>query len=135
MGKGADAGIAATIRKSPVMMVTVVTGMMLYLPAALAVAASGKKRFLDAVNPKTVFNTIRVMEIEYLAVVVFAVLQLVGALTVGRWLEPLPVIGRLFLSVAAVYIVLAGGFVLGRVHARFAERLEPSNNVSTSGPE
>jgi hypothetical protein len=135
LGKGSGTDIASTLQKSPVMMVMVVTGAILYLPAAATVAASSKKRLLDAVNPLVVISAIRVMEVEYIAAVMFNVLLLVGTWTVGRLLEPIPVAGRVFFAVAAVYVVLAGGFVMGRVYARFAERLDCPRPDPGSSPE
>jgi len=135
MGKGAGPDIVTTIKKSPVMMVVAVTVVMLCFPAVLSIAASANKRLIDMINPRRITDAIRVMELEYLSAVLFNAALLGVTWWAGSLFEAVPVFGRVFYASAAVYILLAGGFVIGRVYARFAERLDSPAPAVQSGPE
>ena len=124
MGKGAGPDIVTTIKKSPVMTVVAITAVLFCFPAVLSVAASANKRLIDMINPRRIFDAIRVMELEYLAAALFIAVLLVATWGGGRLFEAVPVFDRVYYAAAAVYILLAGGFVIGRVYARFAERLD-----------
>ena len=123
-GKGAGPDIVTTIKKSPVMMVVAVTAVLFCFPVVLSIAASANKRLVDMINPRRIIDAIRVMELEYLAAVLFNAVLLGATWGAGRLFEAVPVFDRVFYAAAAVYILLAGGFVIGRVYARFAERLD-----------
>ncbi len=133
LGKGVGSDIVATIEKSPVITVAGITSVLLFLPAILSIIASSNKRLIEMIDPRGIVETIRVMELEYLAAVLFNVILLSAVLLGGRLFHGVPVLNHVLYAAAAVYALLAGGFVLGKVYARFAERLETTGRES--GPE
>jgi len=126
-GQSSHANVLDVIGASPVMTVVAFTVSLLYLPAVLTlVAASPTTRIRDAINPKYIGSAIRFMEGEYIAAVGF-IMVLMGAMWgLGRLIEFVPVAPRILYAAAAVYTVLAGGLVFGRLYARFKEQLEAS---------
>jgi hypothetical protein len=124
-GQTDRSNVIDVITSSPVMTVIVFTVSLFYLPAVLMLAsASSTTRILDAVNPKHVASVIRLMEGEYIAALGFFLAMLCATWGLGRLVEFVPIVPKILYSVAAVYIVLAEGLVLGRVYSRFKEQLE-----------
>lgn len=135
LGKGAGSDLVATIAKSPVITVAGITSVLLFLPAIFSIAASTRKRLIEMIDLRGIVEIIRVMELEYLAAVFFNVIFLCAILLGGRLFHGVPVLDRVLYSAATVYALLAGGFVLGKVYARFAERLDSPGAERESGPE
>lgn len=121
-GRG-DVDIFTVIRRSPVMTVSIVTACFAVLPAVMCASATAA-RGIDAVDPRRFVALVRVMETEYLFSVLFLFLLSGAALGLSGLVDGVPLAGRLVHAVAAVYILLSGGFVVGRVYARFAERFD-----------
>jgi len=127
--------ILLVIRKSPVLTVLLCTASLLYLPAVMMLAAAQTVRLRDIVNPKYVVRAIRVMETEYVLSAFFVALLFCVMWGVGALLNFVPVLGRIFCAAAAVYVLLAGGFVFGRLNGRFEERLERPAPEAELSPE
>lgn len=130
-----ESNVLLVIRKSPVLTVLLCTVSLFYLPTVIMLAAAPAARLRDIVNPKTVVYAIRVMETEYILSVCFVALLFCAMWGVGSLLDVIPVLGRVFYAAATVYILLAGGFVFGRLNGRFEERLERRTPDTESTPE
>jgi hypothetical protein len=64
------------------------------------------------------------MEKEYVEAVFFVGLLLCLSWGAGALIDTVPFAARVLHATAAVYILLAGGYVFGRLYARFAEQLD-----------
>jgi hypothetical protein len=128
-----ESNIILVIRKSPVLMVLLWTVGLFYLPAVIMLATAPAARLRDIANPKRIIAAIRVMETEYVLSVFFVALLSCAMWGVGSLLDFIPVLGRAFYAAATAYILLAGGFVFGRLNGRFEERLE-KRTADTESP-
>jgi hypothetical protein len=81
-------------------------------------------RMTEAVDPRTVVRAIRLMEGEYLLSVLFAAILFSVTWGIGALLGGFPLVDRAFYATAAVYVLLAGSFVFGRLQARFSDDFE-----------
>ncbi|UCH82835.1 MAG: hypothetical protein JSW50_10185 [Candidatus Latescibacterota bacterium] len=119
------------VSKSPVLSVLVFTASLVYLPAVLMLVSANGTRIRDALNPLQIGSAIRLMEGEYIAAVVFILALTCAIWGLGRPLGSILVAPRVLYAASTVYAVLAGGFVLGRLFARFREQLEETTRDST----
>jgi hypothetical protein len=132
---GVETNVLLTIRKSPVLTVLLCTVSVFYLPAVMMLAAAPATRLRDIVNPKRIVRAIRVMETEYVLSVFFVALLFFAVWGAGTLLDSIPVVGRVFYAAAAAYLILAGGFVFGRLNGRFEEQLVSPAPTTESSPE
>jgi len=130
-----ESNIFWVIRKSPVLTVLLCTVSLFYLPAVIMLAAAPAAKLRDIVNPKTIISAIRLMETEYVLSAFFVAVLFCAMWGVGSLLDSIPVLGRVFYAAATVYILLASGFVFGRLNGRFEERLEKRTPDTESTPE
>jgi hypothetical protein len=130
-GLSAESDVFAVIQKSPVMTVLLCTLLLAYFPAVIALAGGSRLRALDICDPRRIVSAIRMMEVEYLIAVAVIAALLCAMWGVGALVRAVPLLERAFYAVATVYVVLFGGFVLGKLCARFRDRLEaPAEGAS-----
>lgn len=123
-GMSHQSNIFLVIKKSPALTVFLFTAALFYLPPVLMLTGASTGRFLDVLNPRYVGSIIRLMEKEYVKAVFFVGLLLCLSWGAGAFIDAVPFAARALHATAAVYILLAGGYVFGRLYARFAERLD-----------
>ena len=132
-GQSDRSNLIEVVSKSPVLTVVGFTASLIYLPAALMLVAEVGTRVRDALNPLHVGSVIRLMEGEYVVTIGFVLAMVCAIWGLGRPLGSVLVAPNVFYAAATVYAVLAGGFVLGRLLARFREQLEGSAAPDSSG--
>ena len=123
------------IKKSPVMTVVLFTASLFYLPAVFTLAGASAARIRDIVNPVYVLSVIRLMEREYVASIFFVIALLGVTWAIGTAAGAVPLLPRLVYAVATVYILVASGYVFGKLYTRFSERLDPSRKTDKLGSE
>lgn len=133
--RSGEPNVFLVIKKSPVLTVLLCTLSLVYLPAVIMLAGASARGLFAIVNPKTVVSAIRVMEMEYLLSLSIIALLFSAMWGIGALAGPVPVVGRVFYAAAAVYIVLCGGFVLGRLYGRFREQLDTPARATESDTE
>lgn len=119
-----EPNIFFAIYKSELLVVLFSTASILYLPAVMMLSITPAARMTEAVDPRTVVRAIRLMEGEYLLSVLFAAILFSAMWGIGALLGGVPLVDRAFYATAAVYVLLAGSFVFGRLQARFSDDFE-----------
>jgi hypothetical protein len=119
-----EPNVLLVIGKSALLTVLLATTSLLYLPAMAMLSITPAARWTQAINPKTAVRAVRVMEGEYLLSVLFVAALFSAAWGVDALLGGVPLVDRAFAAAATVYVLLAGSFVFGRLHARFRDDLE-----------
>jgi len=111
------------IQHSPIMIVVVSTLTLLYVPAVLVMANGPDTDVKNIANPRRVVSVMLRMDHEYVASVgIIAVLVAAwGVLAYGLTL--IPFAGRVIAVGLGLYVVVAGGMVVGRLQSRFTEEL------------
>jgi hypothetical protein len=114
----------AFIQSSPFMSVILFTVSLLWVPAVLMLAAASTCSIKEIFSPKRVVAKIARLEREYVASLA-VILPLVGLLA-GAWVvcRMIPFVGDIVTMAAAVYVLLTGGLVLGRLYSRFGQLLD-----------
>ncbi len=118
IGASTHSDVFHFIQHSPIMIVFMWILGLSYLPAMLAVSASSQSRLMDALNMRKVITVAIGMEYEYCGTVgvLLAFLSVWGGSRL--LLSPVPFLGVVVPSCIAVYGILCGGFVLGRLSSR-----------------
>lgn len=111
------------IKKSPLMIVVMSTLTLLYVPGALVVTGGSNGDLRRIASPRQVISAVAKMEHEYVVSVgiILALVALWGLL--AYVFELIPFAGRVLAAAAGVYILVAGGLVVGRLQSRFQDEL------------
>lgn len=129
----AETQVLRVIAGSPVQSVILCTLCIAYLPAVVMLAGASRRGLLDLLNPRRVVSAVRRMEGEYIAAVLTVAAGLSAMWGVGALIGRVPVLAHAVHAAFAVLITVAGGFILGRLYARFREELDPrEDGESTS---
>jgi hypothetical protein len=112
------------IEKSPIMIVVMSTLTLIYVPAALVVAAGSNGDFRWIADPRRIVAAIAKMEREYVASVGMVAAMIAVWSVLDYLFDFIPFVGRVLTVGAGLYILVAGGMVVGKLQARFQDELE-----------
>jgi hypothetical protein len=111
------------IQNSPILIVVISTLTLLYVPAVLVMANGSDTDIKNIANPRRVVSVMLKMDHEYIASVgiIATLVSAWGILAYG--LAVIPLVGRIVTVGAGLYVIVAGGMVIGRLQSRFSEEL------------
>jgi hypothetical protein len=123
MTGGLQTDAFTVIQKSPLMIVIMATLTLIYVPAVLVIAGVADADVKRIANPQQVFAAILKMEHEYIASIgiVAGLVALWGVF--GYVLSFVPFVGHVVAVAIGMYVLVAGGLVIGRLQSRFSEEL------------
>lgn len=116
-----DYGIPTVIAKSPLILVPMFIATLVYIPAVIVLAACPDVSVGSIADPRNIAAAIGRMEREYLISAGILLAQFVVWFVVGSIFGRLPFVSNAVSAAAGVYLVLTGGFVMSRLHARFRD--------------
>jgi len=111
------------IQNSPIMIVTISTLTLLYVPAVLVMANGPDPDVKDILNPRRVVSAMLKMNHEYVASVGIIATLVAGWGVLAYVLTLIPYAGHVIAVGVGLCDAIAGGMVSGRLQSRFSEDL------------
>ncbi|MDH3216199.1 MAG: hypothetical protein OEN01_07900 [Candidatus Krumholzibacteria bacterium] len=122
-GSGVEVGTLALIQKSPLMIVTMSTLTVVYMPAVFVLMGVSGFDVARVANPRHVVSAVIKMEGEYVASVAI-IAALLAVWGIAAFVSGfIPVVGRMVAAAVGVFVLLPSGLVVGRLQSRFSEEL------------